>query len=186
LVHNPDQYRGRLLRLRLNVCRVLSYEIPENPTRLRRLYEVWGWTPRTGKRLYVAVTPELPNGFPQGGDVNAEATIHGYFFKLQGYLEATSTPRASPIPAPLFLGRLEWHPSASRTAGGSETLWVIGITSVVGLIFVGRIAATLWRRRMQFRSHPAVTRPVPTTDQWWQTMQAGNSTATDAGRAGTE
>ena len=101
---------------------------------LKILYEIWGWTGESQAWLYVVVTPELPAGFPTGNEVSARATCYGYFFKVQGYLEAGAAPRARPLPAPLLSRStgLESARSKPQVAANHDLSWVVGISVVVG------------------------------------------------------
>jgi hypothetical protein len=171
LRQRPSEYRGTLMRVDLHVRRVLQYDIPENPLGLSRLYEVWGWTEESGAWPYVGIVPELPEGFPVGAKVSQRATLHGYFFKLQGYMEAKSAPRAAPLVAPLLLGRLESQPQQEGAAAplGSEISWGFGLVTVFGALLASRL---LWFA-LRFNSRkPRVAfggraqAPLPTADEW--------------------
>ncbi len=86
---SPEKYRGQLFELELNVRRILEY-----PHKDLTLYEVWGWTEESRSWPYVGVVLDLPKGMPIGSDVYEQATLVGYFFKMQGYMEAGAKPRA--------------------------------------------------------------------------------------------
>lgn len=174
LVQRPGPERGRLLRLELNVVRALGVEIPNNDTGLQRLYEIWGWSNASGTRLYVGVVPELPPGFPTGAELSERATLYGYFFKLQGYLEAKAAPRSKPLAAPLIIGRLAWQPKAAPRAMGTESIWMVGLV-ILALIFVlARVLLSfLYPKRTAGLLGPRTTGPLPTADQWWDRIQTG-------------
>lgn len=188
LMQEPAVNRGRLLKLSLNVRRVLSYEVPPNPLGIRRLYEVWGFTNESKAWLYVGITAHLPEGLPMGPDVAEEALFFGYFFKVQGYLEAAAGPRAAPLGAPLLLGRLEWHPAIHPTGRNQELPWVIGLAALACLFVVGRgVVAFLRFRGRSHRRHPFHQAPErPTFDWIEQAPEAApdNSTGEDAPTAG--
>jgi len=167
LIQEPEVNRGRLLRLSLNVRRVLSYEVPQNPLGIQRLYEVWGFTNESKAWLYVGVTPELPAGMPLGPEIAEEAEFYGYFFKVQGYLEAAAGPRVAPLGAPLLVGRLEWRPAAQPVGRTSQELpWMIGLAVLAGLFVVGRglLAVFQLRRRSPRQRRVRDTTAVPTFD----------------------
>lgn len=158
LLQEPGVHRGELLKLELNVRRVLTYDVPENALGLRRLYEIWGWTSESQAWPYVMVTPALPAGIPIGPDVSGRAIFCGYFFKLQGYLEAGANPRDKPLVAPLLIGRIEPREFRKAPLVGNEAPWVIIAFCVLGLFFVGRIAWLFLRR-------PRIKAPTPSTSE---------------------
>ncbi len=51
---------------------------------------------------------------PEGVSIKERATLVGYFFKLQGYLEAKAKPRSAPLKAPLLIGRLSGNPLPAK------------------------------------------------------------------------
>jgi hypothetical protein len=142
LMQRPAEHRGTLAHLSLHVRRILSYENHDPKIGASRLYELWGWSEQSPSWLYVVVTPELPAGMPVGAQVEEDADVFGYFFKLQGYQEASAPPRAEPLRAPLFVGRLDWHPvkkapAPLATPKLTPTAW-FGIVAValVGLYLI--------------------------------------------------
>ncbi|MGC4007439.1 MAG: hypothetical protein QM811_31675 [Pirellulales bacterium] len=108
----PNEWRAELLKLELNVVRILKYEVLDKDTQKSRdLYEVWGWRHDTKSWLYVAVVPELPIGLKPADKMDEQCVLVGYFFKLQGYHEGGAKPNAPALKAPLIVGRLAWKPA---------------------------------------------------------------------------
>ena len=146
-VQSPDQQRGKLFALELNVRRVLAYDAPENPAGIKTVYEVWGWTNESRAWPYVIVTAQLPPGMPVGATVQEEASFAGYFFKVQGYHAGGAGPKDKPLIAPLMIGRLS-HRGAPAPAAPAEIAWSPWI---VGLVLVGAVWLSLriliWRMR---------------------------------------
>lgn len=134
----PDKQRGKVVRLDLNVRRVLAYDVEQSPFGIKRLYEIWGWTDESKVWLYCVVTAHLPEGMPIGPDVEERARFAGYFFKLQGYHEAGAKPHARPLRAPLLVGRLQRYPSLTdrQQAPGSDW-WAVGLAAGMCLLFAG-------------------------------------------------
>ncbi len=145
----PDKYRGQLFALKLNVRRILKYTHNN-----RTLYEVWGWTNESKSWLYVGVVIDLPKGMPIGPEVYEKATLVGYFFKTQGYKEAGAKPRDIALQAPLFVGRLIWHPVEKPSAQGSDWQWGLILLAVFLIYIIIRWGLLLWkpRRRLQTTS----------------------------------
>lgn len=173
LLGNPDANRGQLLRLDLNVCRVLSYKVPANRLGLTQLYEVWGWTGESQAWLYVGITPELPAGFPIGSDVSERAALCGYFFKLQGYLEAGAAPRATPLAAPLIIGRLDWRPRQKPGVAASDSPWLITLIALAGVLLLARVTWMAWRRNVRSLSVPGGSEDLLTTEEWLEGLKRG-------------
>ncbi len=158
LMQSPSKNRGRLLRLDLQVRRVLKLEAKDLPAGVTALYEIWGWSPDSGSWLYTCITPELPAGMPVGANVDERVTFCGYFLKLQGYLEAGASPRAAPLKAPLLIGRMarQSRPegaTARRDLTDSSTVWIVLAGAFV--VYVGARTWLVWRKR-QARALAAV------------------------------
>jgi hypothetical protein len=154
-MRDPDEQRGKLFHVELNVRRVLAYDAPENKAGVKKVYEIWGWTTESQAWLYCALTPELPPGMPQGANIYERATFTGYFLKVQGYHAAGAGPRDKPLQAPLLIGRLTWSPSAlaaaqaetdwdwlARQAAGQPGSWVWRAAFGIGLVAI--IALGIW------------------------------------------
>ncbi len=138
----PDQYRGKLIALRLHVVRSIKYQADETPSWARTVHELWGATDESKSLPYVVVCDELPTAFPQGHDVREEIEFVGYFFKVMSY-QATDKERA----APLLIGRVKWIPRRDKpfTSKGSGTFWLaIGVGGVALLVVAG---TWIWARR---------------------------------------
>ena len=66
LLEQPDKYRGKLLRLRLHIRRVLDWEAPKNSAGVRRVYEAWGWTDESKSHPTSPSSATLPAGHETG------------------------------------------------------------------------------------------------------------------------
>ncbi len=120
LHEQPDKYRAQLLRLRLNVRRVLDFEAPQNSAGVRTVYEAWGWTNDSKARPYVVVFAELPPGMKPGTDVDYEVQFAGYFLKWMQY----ETYKGQKRSAPLLVGRLQSRPASAPLPRSSPwSLW---------------------------------------------------------------
>jgi hypothetical protein len=131
----PARYRGKLIRLRMHVRRVLVDTDPENDLGLKKVYNIWGWTEDSKSFPYVVIVPELPPGLRVGPDVRGEVVFVGYFFKIFPY-EAFDVARG----APMLIGRVR---AASRPVAAepinSPTTWIL-VASFVGIAILGGIA----------------------------------------------
>jgi hypothetical protein len=165
---SPRAHRGELLKIELNVRRVLPIEIEgENPLGFPRMYELWGWTNESKAWPYIVVTPDLPPGTPQGADVEFRATVVGYFFKLQGYHEAGAKPNARPLAAPVLIARLDWQPPPPRQAADDATwFWIaIGVSVVAAAVLIFWLIVPAMRGRRKSTSKTASDAP-PELPEW--------------------
>ena len=120
LYDQPENYRAKPLRLRLNVRRILDFDAPENSVGVKKVYEAWGWTDDSKSRPYVVVFSELPPGVKVGTEVDHNVVFAGYFLKWMQY-ETYQGQRQS---APLLLGRLQPQaPAAAPRASSPWSIW---------------------------------------------------------------
>lgn len=168
-IQSPDDYRGELVRLDLNVRRVLGYDAGENDLGIKRLYEVWGFTTESQAWLYVGVTAHLPPEMPTGADIEERATFYGYFLKLQGYHEAGAKPNAPPLAAPLLVGRMIWRYAPSPRAARNETsaTWFLLGGAIVAILLAVRLASVfLFSRRRRPAIRDRVRLPTEGIETW--------------------
>jgi hypothetical protein len=139
-IHAPEKYRGRLVRMDLNVRRVLTYEVDDSPVGVKRIYEIWGFSDDSKAWLYDVVTAQVPEGMPIGPSVSERVKFVGYFFKLQGYHEAGAKPRDPVLRAPLLVGRIMRYPSP-QTQPRSEGAgwWACGLLGGAAVLIIGYI-----------------------------------------------
>jgi heme exporter protein D len=150
LMQFPDDYRGKLVSLDLNVRRVMSYDVENSPAGIPRVYEVWAWSDDSQAWLYSLVTAHLPEGMQVGQEVYERAKFVGYFLKLHGYYEAGAKPRAAPLRAPLLVGRFQRIPQGSGRKPSSAYEW-LAVAAVAGML-VMLAAATMAQRRFARRT----------------------------------
>lgn len=152
LWEQPDKYRGKPLRLRLHIKRILEYDAPQNPAGVERTYEAWGWTEDSKSYPYVVVFSELPPGMKTGSDVQEEGVFVGYFLKTMSYVAFDKT-RA----APLLIGRLRGiDRPRTQKAGSGNDLWYWGAGLGLALLIGARLWVGMNRRPvLQSATHPA-------------------------------
>lgn len=158
LVNQPGVFRGRPVQLDLHIRRIAEYAAPANSLGIERLYEVWGWSEDSRGSLFVAVTPELPPGMAVGESVTERARISGYFYKIQGYVTAGSTPQSSLTTAPLIIGRI----SQGRLPVAAFANWNDFWFGAAGLFLAGSFLWLLsqkpiFRNRLRERLAPHAT-----------------------------
>lgn len=176
LIQWPDKHRGQLLRLKLNVRRILRTEPTDDYD--KPLYELWGYTSESGMRFYTAIVPELPEGMPIGPNVYENVWLTGYFFKLQGYYPAGAKPGAAREVAPVLIGRVQWIQRIEPAVRPTDWYWALGAGAAVVLIALAITAVTLVRRRPPRPSILVRAGAKPgnvTTEQWLEMAQSGEA-----------
>ncbi len=148
----PSHYRGKLIRLRMHVHRILKYEAPENPLGLKDSYEIWGTTEDSLSYPYVVVVPEIPPGLKIGPKVRGEVVFVGYFLKFMGYTAFDKSRRA-----PLLLGRVRLvTPLAAPQPLNSPQTWLL-VGGVLTAAVCGGIAI---RHLLSFRKRKPTMLPT--------------------------
>lgn len=170
LFEQPEKYRGRPLRLRLHVKRILEYEAPQNSAGVERVYEAWGWTDESKSYPYVVLFTELPAGMRVGADVSEEGVFVGYFLKTMSYV-AFEKSRA----APLVLGRFR---DIERSAPPAPRWATNGVLWVAGGVVAALTALFVWltRRRPRRAAAAAAGAPLEESDlaAWLVSEQSPN------------
>lgn len=138
LYEEPDKHRGELIRLRLNINRVIEWDAPEDRTGVKKVYEAWGWTDESKSHPYVVVFSALPPGLKVGTDVSGRGVFVGYFLKYMAY---TAFDRRRS--APLLIGRMEGVPMPTVRPAPATDWLAVGI--VVGMFCIV-IVASVWLR----------------------------------------
>jgi hypothetical protein len=164
LWEQPDKYRGKLIRLRLHIRRILDWEASENSAGVRRVYEAWGWTDESKSFPYVVVFSDIPDGMQLGDNLQEEGLFVGYFLKTIAYT-AYNKNRSSP----LLLGRMKWlgsTPPAPPVVSGSDWFWI----GAVGLPLVLLIVSGTWfqMRRLRRVKLPAAPADEAEMENWFR------------------
>ena len=167
----PNKYRGKLVRLKLNVRRVLPCEeVVGQPEGTPQLYEMWGVTEESQAWLYVIVTPDLPPGLEVGPRINEEIIFNGYFLKLQGYEEAGAKPNAKPLYAPMLIGRVALaKPLPAPKVTEHQTVWLLIAGGILGagVLLVWFVVRA---RSSRHQAHSGRAHPLP-----WEEAEGDNS-----------
>jgi hypothetical protein len=169
LVRSPEDYRGKIIDLKLNARMVRKFE-KKNRDGVQ-LYEVWGFTGGSGNFLYDTVVVERPAGLPLGDTVKEQVRFVGYFFKLQGY-EPRGANLGDPVRhAPMLIGRIVRSELADEDMGGGSD-WSSSVVILIAVAFAALITVRLvmmfWPKRRGGEIHPLGKhyRPMSTPDQW--------------------
>lgn len=129
----PEKHRGKLVRLRLHIKQIVSYDAPENSAGVKTVYEISGTTDDSRTYYYIVVCPELPPGMQTGTDINEEGIFVGYFHKVMPYDAAIKR-----LAAPLLIGRLRGVPRVAAPPSPELPAWAW----IAGLLVI--LAAGVW------------------------------------------
>lgn len=131
LFEQPGEFRGKPVRLRVHIRKLVSYDAPENSAGVKRVYEAWGWTDDSKSFPFVLVFDQLPAGMKEGEEVVEEGVFVGYFLKLMAYT-AFDARRA----APLLVGKMSRidAPMVSSTPPIDPKLLWLSAAAAVGLL----------------------------------------------------
>jgi hypothetical protein len=165
LWEQPDKYRGKLIRLRLHVRRILDWDAPKNSAGVRRVYEAWGWTDESKSFPYVVVFADAPEGTPLGDNLDEEGIFVGYFLKTIAYT-ASNRNRSSP----LLLGRMKWLNSAAPPrpiVGRKDWIWIVAI-GIPAVALIGWGAWFQMRRYRRVKLSPATPADEAEIENWFR------------------
>ncbi|MCC6126644.1 MAG: hypothetical protein IT426_16910 [Pirellulales bacterium] len=148
LMRRPEMLRGKLMQVDLNVRQVIPGD--GKALGVKTVYELWGFSQDSGSWLYSVIVPALPEGMPTGRNLEERMRVEGYFFKLQGYLEAGAKPRAAPLKAPLLIGRAARLTSAGEKKSPTDYNWLYyAAAGFVFVSFIFTLAQFFARRKAQ-------------------------------------
>lgn len=175
-IQSPEAWRGKLVALELNACRVLKYEQKpgDNPL-YANLYEVWGFTNESRNWLYEAVVVDPPKDLPTGPSVQEKIRLVGYFFKIQAYQPAGAGPNQPPLFAPVFIGRVSWAKPVVPRVQAADYLWFGLMAAMFGLIMIAAVGVLLLRRPRAKPVQNVVGTTGLTTDEWLSRAESGNA-----------
>jgi hypothetical protein len=179
-IQHPDEQRGKLFQLRLNVRQIFSYDAPVNSAGVSKVYEIRGWTTESKAWLYIVLTAHLPPGMPIGPDVNESVTFAGYFLKDQGYHAAGAGPKDKPLAAPLLIGRIAWNPPP-QVAAATENGWTQGV--IIFVLIIGAVGLGIWmfipkRAGVHYSENPFAQRSSQHSEiqDWLKQAEDGSTT----------
>lgn len=135
LAQQPGAYRGELVTLLGTVRRAHRVAAPENEYGIQQYYQLWLQPEDSPDDPIVVYSLFVPEGFPIGMDVSADARITGFFFKRWSYL-AQDQLRS----APAVLSRtVDWlrQPAGPQRAQRDPSIWfVLGISAALAMLGV--------------------------------------------------
>jgi hypothetical protein len=140
LLDQPEEYRGELVTTGGTIRRACRAKVPENEHGLDDYYQTWLFPADYPTDPIVVYCLHLPEGFPTGLEIEEQAEVTGFYFKVSVYQAADGTVRR----APLLLARtLHWRQKleAADTAPPSPVLLlplIVG-SAAFALLVVGYV-----------------------------------------------
>jgi len=140
LLEQSDEYRGELVTTQGVIRRAHPAKTPRNEYGLTDYYQTWLRPDDHPKDPIAVWCLHLPDGFPLGMELEEDAEVTGFFFKLWAYKSADGAVRRAPM---LLARTIHWHPRpevvhappAGRT---SLTLMILGAAAfaVLGTAYI--------------------------------------------------
>ena len=152
LVNRPNDFRGKLVRFRLNIKRCVTSPSP-NPEKpeFADLHEMIGFQDQTGLWLYWLFTPGIPKGFPIGENIDAQTVdVVGYFHALRRFTDGNEKTSF----APEIVGTAVWYPIEK---GKTQPLSIPLVIGFAAALPIG--ALVLWRMLRGPQMSPTFVRP---------------------------
>jgi len=170
---NPDKYRGKLIRLRMHVRRVLTHPGYENSAGVKEVYEATGATDDSKSLLLMCIFSELPPGMKTGDTVFEEGLFVGYFLKNLH----TVNGKGQSFVVPVLVGRMA-NVRSPQAAGGPVSDWnMVWIAAVAGVVVLAAaVVVTLKVKRKRRKPLPSAS---ATSDEQVHEWLAGQSAGED-------
>jgi hypothetical protein len=180
----PDKFRGALVEVVLDAKMVRTSEFRASDG--TDLFEVWGITADSGSWLYDTMVVGLPEGMPVASRINERVRFVGYFFKLQGYHEANAKPRAPPLAAPMFIGRLIWIQTPPAAPAQWDASWTAVVAAGFGLVVGVHLLWLFLRPKRRASTMEPIGKPKPgamTLDEWFEKAEEGTAEIDDESKS---
>jgi hypothetical protein len=139
LFRQPDENRGRLVRVSGVVRRAHQVAAQPNDQGIAHFYQCWLFPDEVGGNPIVIYALDMPDGFPIGMGLREEVAFTGLFFKRWAYqakggimtaplvLAANGAWTPRPLPTPIRLPSLPWVAAALGLAAvvGGGIAWLV-------------------------------------------------------------
>lgn len=137
LLRRPGSLRGKLVELVGTVYKLYDYELDDNPSGIRHVYQ--GELGDSSYQLFTTVCTEPPAGIKAKDTVRAR----GYFLKIRSYEDREGRGRTAPVLVAKKLVLID----ASRTYRRGNIFVIMLTLFCLGLVVLGYVLWLGWRRR---------------------------------------
>ncbi len=145
LSQQPNEYRGRLVTISGIARAAKRVAAPKNAFAIDGYFQLWVQPDRRSNELIALYCLELPEGFPQGEQIEATCSATGFFFKRWAY-----ESRGGIATAPLIVAKtVAWQPPAVQVPQpvqpvGEQLLTAITLALVLAALAIAWIARRSW------------------------------------------
>lgn len=141
LMNESQQYLGRLVTVKGEIRGIQTSPPGVNDHGIETLYEAWLFNADSGLNPYVIRTTSVPEGFPDGMQLESGLVVEvtGYFFKRYGYLTQDDRLHVAPM---ILAGGFKWHKPRDIVSDPDEiglAHLVIGFAAVIGTVVVAML-----------------------------------------------
>lgn len=150
LMNESPRFIGQLLTVKGELRGLRPYGAGRNEHGVDQLYEAWIKTLDAGNNPYRILCSRIPEGIPQGMDIEPGTVVKitGFYFKRYGYPAHDHRLHVAPL---ILAPEVYWfrqRPARDRNAeDGGIVPYVLGLAVIIGAI----VAVLLWQFRRSDR-----------------------------------
>lgn len=150
LMSESPKFIGELLTIKGELHGLRAYGTGRNEYDVDQLYEAWIMTLDSGNSPYRVLCSRIPEGIPQGMDLERGTIVKitGFYFKRYGYPAHDHRLHVAPLILAPEVYWIRQRPARDRNAeDGGIVPYVLGLAVIIGSI----IAVLLWQFRKSDR-----------------------------------
>ena len=148
LYRQPKEYRAALVTLGGTLRRSEKITAPGNDVGIESYYRTWLFPRDNPSNPIVVYTLSVPDGFPQGMEIEERVELDGFFFKRWPYA-AQDMVRSAPVVLAKSLRRV--IPEPEEPAPAISPVVIVAMAAAAAAVFV---AMVWWRTRPTRRDEP--------------------------------
>ncbi len=148
LYRQPKEYRAALVTLDGTLRRCEKVTAPRNDAGIESYYQTWLFPRDNPGNPIVVYTLSVPDGFPQGMEIEERVELEGFFFKRWPYA-AQDMVRSAPVVLAKSLRQVS--PKPEEPAAAISPVAIVAMAAAAAAVFV---AIVWWRTRPTRREEP--------------------------------
>jgi hypothetical protein len=155
LFRQPDEYRGKLVRIAGTVRRAHRVAAHDNEQGIAAYWQCWLFTDEASTNPIVVYALDMPADFPTGMELHEQVAFGGLFFKRWAYQARSGT-----MTAPLILSPAgDWQPQVPIPPARMPSLLVVLSTLLAAAFAGGAISVFVYRQSNAPRLHRRSSKP---------------------------